>query len=428
MVEVSIVQRSTWLVSLLSAVALSSACGGSSQSGSPGAPSTVASTTSASIAGTVMSAASGLSVNVAGTSIRGTVSKRGRFELSSVPAGSVALNFQGRGTNATLSVGSVKAGDQIDITVTVGSSSAHLGADMVEVKGSVSNLAGSCPDLSFSVKGKTVTTSEATEFKDGSCSDVQNNRQVEIHGASLPEGGVVATEVEIKSGDGEDEPDDPDEPDETEIKGAVDNLSGTCPSLSFTVKGASVVTDGGTRFTHTACGDLEEGDEVNVQGVLEGGVIHASHVAANNRHEPAQVKGIVENLGGSCPSLTFEVKGEAVATDGETKFLHKPCSELQAGDEVNVEGVVEDGVIQARNIEIFKDHDHGKEVEVKGTIEGLDGSCPAVTFGVNGQAVATDSQTKFKHESCSDLADGDEVEVEGILEEGVIHAKEINAK
>jgi hypothetical protein len=62
-------------------------------------------------------------------------------------------------------------------------------------------------------------------------------------------------------------------------EGRVGSLSGSCPSLSFSVGGQSVVTDGSTEFKGGNCRDLRNGVEVKVRGERRGsGPIRAERV------------------------------------------------------------------------------------------------------------------------------------------------------
>jgi hypothetical protein len=58
-----------------------------------------------------------------------------------------------------------------------------------------------------------------------------------------------------------------------EGEGSMDNLRGTCPSLSFRVNGSDIVTHGWTRFSPD-CSQLKGGDTVKVYGIVQrkGGV------------------------------------------------------------------------------------------------------------------------------------------------------------
>jgi Domain of unknown function (DUF5666) len=59
----------------------------------------------------------------------------------------------------------------------------------------------------------------------------------------------------------------------------VSNLSGLCPSLTFTADDRQVSTDAQTRFTDGKCDDMRNGIDVDIDGdVLASGVILASKV------------------------------------------------------------------------------------------------------------------------------------------------------
>jgi hypothetical protein len=71
----------------------------------------------------------------------------------------------------------------------------------------------------------------------------------------------------------------------------------------------------------------------------------------------------------------------------------------------------------------------GPSIDLKGTISGLSGSCPAVKFTVRDRDVAADTDTEFKHGSCDRLSNGLEVEVKGQLwSDGVVRASKIELK
>lgn len=49
-----------------------------------------------------------------------------------------------------------------------------------EVEGIIANRSGSCPNLTFTVLGTRVTTSESTKFEHGSCNDLADGKMVEV--------------------------------------------------------------------------------------------------------------------------------------------------------------------------------------------------------------------------------------------------------
>ncbi len=61
-----------------------------------------------------------------------------------------------------------------------------------------SNLSGSCPSLTLTVRGTTVKTDSATKFEDGSCPRIANGTHVEVEGRRQADGTILATEIEIE--------------------------------------------------------------------------------------------------------------------------------------------------------------------------------------------------------------------------------------
>lgn len=65
--------------------------------------------------------------------------------------------------------------------------------------------------------------------------------------------------------DDDDGDDDNDDGDDDEFEGVVSGLSGTCPSITFTVAGVIVNTNPSTRF-EDPCGSIVNGERVEVEG------------------------------------------------------------------------------------------------------------------------------------------------------------------
>ena len=161
-------------------------------------------------------------VKVNGTNIETNVDGVGRFTLNGVPSGTIVLNFSGRGINTDVTITGVNSGDQITIEVRLDNGRARVESEQrdrdnnqgedddddegedrdinrgggMEVKGSVSNLTGSCPDLRFMVGDRRVKTSGTTVFNDVSCTRVQNAMRVEVKGILADDGMLAATRIE----------------------------------------------------------------------------------------------------------------------------------------------------------------------------------------------------------------------------------------
>jgi Domain of unknown function (DUF5666) len=77
-------------------------------------------------------------------------------------------------------------------------------------------------------------------------------------------GGRARVESEERHDDDDEDEDDEDD-DDNELEGAVSNLSGTCPTLTFTVQRTTVKTNGTTKFERP-CSRIANGTRVEVEG------------------------------------------------------------------------------------------------------------------------------------------------------------------
>ncbi len=140
-----------------------------------------------------------------------------------------------------------------------------------------------------------------------------------------------------------------------------------------------------------------------------------------------KVHGLVSALTGSCPTVTFTVNGKTVKTTPETAFHGVGCSNLKNGGRVEVKGATQtDGSIVASFVTVNGEGEND-ETELKGTISGLTGTCPTLTFTVNGTSVATTAQTTFKKTGCGDVKNGIKVEIEGLMANGRMTAVTVSA-
>jgi Domain of unknown function (DUF5666) len=120
-------------------------------------------------------------------------------------------------------------------------------------------MSGGCPALTFRLRGQTVYTSEATGFKRGSCKDLVNGRFVSVEGRKMSDGRVRGDTVEL--GDAP-----PPTGERVELEGRVEALAGTCPAVTFRVRGVPVFTTEDTRFSDGRCQNLRNDESVEVKG------------------------------------------------------------------------------------------------------------------------------------------------------------------
>jgi hypothetical protein len=72
----------------------------------------------------------------------------------------------------------------------------------VDFAGTVVGLSSSCPNITFQVGGRTITTNGDTNFHKSSCGDLGDGMQVDGKGHTLPNGSVLAEKIDVKRGPG----------------------------------------------------------------------------------------------------------------------------------------------------------------------------------------------------------------------------------
>jgi hypothetical protein len=381
-----------WIVSLALSAVLA-ACGGGSSPTEPtstGGPAPApAPSSGATITGQISSAATSSSVregvassratpvstvSVVGTSITTTADAAGRFTLTGVPAGATQLRFTGSGTDATVSIGDVRAGDSLTITVAVNGSAAavlddsrHPSGAPTPINGIARNLTGSPDQFEFTIDGRTIRGDRVTEFYGNPNMTRQrvfeelNNTRTEVK-AWPREGFWYAERLHVNTDDdGAEDPeeDEPESPQDSSasIEGTLTAMTGTRPTLVLTIANTTVRTSAAT---------------------------------------VVQRRGDVQDLSVLQLGMTIHVVGDRQSN----------------------------GSIDARRLQI-KDDAAGAEFEIEGSVGGLKGTCPAVTFGVNGFNVATTASTTFTP-ACSALKSGNKVKVKGITQaDGSVRATSV---
>jgi hypothetical protein len=70
--------------------------------------------------------------------------------------------------------------------------------------------------------------------------------------------------------------------------------------------------------------------------------------------------------------------------------------------------------IAGQTLTVSQDGRGAQEVSLKGEIVGLNGTCPSLSFMIEGQPVRTDGSTRYDKKSCGSMKEGLEIEVRGI--------------
>ena len=472
---------SRW-VAVLAGVALAcAACGKDSPSGptaptgGPGVPAAGSSTQGARILGNVSAGEplAALAAQVVGTSITAPVGAGGGFTLEGVPAGAVQLRFQGSGVDASVALSPVQPGDVVSVlvgvsaaTATVQSESRNAGGK-VELEGRVESLPPTQQPDTLVVSGRTVkTTPGVTVFRDGinaakGFSDLAIGQRVHVRGTLATD--VINADLVIIQNTNTWIP--------VNVNGIATDVvkTGVTPppyTFKFKIGSREIMGDVETKLFGDDDGllplsALVDGVRVEVKGEQRDGFVYALRIHINGPTTPeppqddsASVEGELVKIDPPLPvppapiltppTLTIRsLAGGAVvetivtttfATDVQRRGDVQTLAALALGQTIHAVGTrMADKTLAARKLQIKDDGPDGPFV-IEGSLGGLKGTCPALTFGVNGYTVTTSSATTFlpgDTTTCESLAlkSGMKVEVEGTRgADGIVLAKTVTKK
>ncbi len=335
--------------------------------------------------GTVVGASEGLRVTAIGTAASAPVDEDGQFLMSSLPAGTASLRFEGSGVAAQLSVSGLQDGLVTTINVTISGASAQLNGPASCQPSAGTFFSGNLEQTAGTrlvVAGRPVDVSEIRKVWRGErriqLSDLQAGERVKVWGVLRGDGVVLAEEIAALTSGGESG--------ETwaSFSGKVEAVSssslaargvhadpngGSYPTLL--VAGRTVYTSPQTTFRWSDRGtldprDIRAGQSAYVEGWkrADGGIrctslrIEGSSPASGGGASWTTFRGRVDSVvaleraGGvirldgrvaaSC-NLRLTVAGRRVETDGGTTFKWSDGSGLDpyavvVGDQAYVEG------------------------------------------------------------------------------------------
>jgi hypothetical protein len=448
----------TYRITALLFCAMAAACGKSptGPSNGTGSPSGSAAIISGSVLGAGSSsltsagighATTGLTVTIVGTSVTATVDGAGRFTLEATNAGDLQLRFTGPGIDATIALADVRPSESISLVIAIAGSTATVetvtrtGAGEAELEGRVESLPPTMPAGTFRVAGKAVTTDASTRFEQGGATralaDLEVGMRVHVKGNATGDG-VAATSVRIQNTN---------TGIPVNVNGVVDSLTGDATSFEFRIGSRVVKGDTSTQWfgdgeAPDSFASLEEGSRVEVKGEQRDGYIYAVRIHINDsddddtddgQDESASIHGTLTALGGSAPAMTLTVGGTTVATDAGTEVKRRGDTQtlaaLVVGQSLHVVGTRQaDGSIVARMIQI-DDDPPGGAFEIEGSAGGVQGTCPALTFSVNGFDIRTGATTTFTGGTCASMKSGTKVVVNGTrAADGQVNATRVAIK
>lgn len=290
-----------------------------------------------------------------------------------------------------------------------------------EGEGRVTDVQGTCPNITITVDGLTVRADALTRYvpsgQGAGCDQIRIGTKIRVKAVPAEGGGFRARLIEIRGhrrfGEGE---------------GRITQVTGTCPDATIYFGELAIQVNAATNYVGGTCGDLAPGVKVQARGFKDDDstVNVASLIRFKSRH--VEGRSVVTAVTGTCPALSFTVGGVVrVVTDEATTYVGGTCETIRTGVRVYVSGDMrtEDGAVIAEQVRI-EGHPEGRPGgRLEGTISTLGGTCPALSLTVRGVAVTTTASTRFDDVRCSALAVGMRVEVEGALQDGVLVATKI---
>jgi len=309
--------------------------------------------------------------------------------------GSILVNgvrYDERQARITDGDGVLLASDALKLGMAV-----HVMARQILVRSDLEGPLSAVVGDRLTVLGQTVIVDAATVFEDGRAAALQVGRVLEVHGLRDAQGRILASRIEIE--------DDADEP--WRLRAPVDAVDMSRRTLRI---GEAVVNWSGVQVAAA----LAAGDVVSLRLARQpdaAGLWVATALSVQRPTLPEQA------------GVEADVTGHITRMDSPTRFVVDGLSVdagsaarlpagLAVGDLVEVEGMFQDGVLRASEVErkLRLDSDDGFEIE--GRITAVDSL--AGIFELRGVRVDY-RNARFEDGSAAQIAVGRVVEVKGRL-------------
>lgn len=159
------------------------------------------------MAGNGAAAGNSVTVTIVGTGASTTLDGNGSFTLDNVPPGAVTLRFQGRGSDALLTIAGIEADDHISIAVTLNGNNARLDKRDTDNRGNGVQVNGRIDQIDTAnqllrVNLQTVLVQQATFIRHGNrtfrFSDLRVGDHVQVKGRR-DGASFVATEIKVET-------------------------------------------------------------------------------------------------------------------------------------------------------------------------------------------------------------------------------------
>jgi Domain of unknown function (DUF5666)/Repeat of unknown function (DUF5648) len=232
----------------------------------------------------------------------------------------------------------------------LGNPTTPVTAGSAEIKGVIANFV-SVSD--FMVAGQKVNAKDAS-FEDGTAASLANGVSVEVNG-TIKDGVLVASRVEIKSGNANDNGGNPPVAGSVEAFGAITNFVSVS---SFAVNGQTVNASKAV-FNDGTPASLANGVVVEVHGDMVNGVLMATRVeikstVAGGNNPPDAIEFEAKGAVSAFVSVSSFVVGGKTIDASAASFERGTAANLRNGVIVEVKGTVVGGLVKATRVRFEK--------------------------------------------------------------------------
>lgn len=281
--------------------------------------------------------------------------------------------------------------------------------------GTVSLLAGTCPAISFKLEGKVFKTTASTKFDGIACADVKNGTRLTIAGSTQADGSVLAEKVGPAAATTTTVTPTPTA---VTLTGTVSLMSGSCPVVTFKLEGKTFKTSAATVFSGATCADVKDGARFTVSGPVQtDGSVIAEKLAPAPSLTPAftpvamTITGTASATSGTCPAVSFKLEAKVIKTSASTRFEPGTCADVKDGARFTISGSTQaDGSVLAEKVALLTGTtttttttSTAASVSITGTISGIAGSCPTVSFVLEGKTIKISAATTYERGECAGL-------------------------
>jgi hypothetical protein len=222
---------------------------------------------------------------------------------------------------------------------------------------------------------------------------------------------------------------------------AVPLASSSSSTVTVTIEGTNITStvDGGGNFTLTnvpagtvqlhfqgrgadamlTIAGIQSDDNLQITVTLSGHDARLDSRNSSSNNRGVDVNGRIDSI--VVATRTLRVGSDTVVADNSTTIRHGnqtfAFADLRVGDHIQVKGTRDGSTVRASEIKVETgdgedDHDNNNST-AQGTVSGLGGTCPAVTFFIGSTKVTTSQSTQFEDVTCLTLANGTKVDVKG---------------